>query len=95
MKAEFFLKHVPQRRDVPAGDVEFVRISGHHGKDEVERPATDADRGKFKAEYAAFKSPDPGPVAAVAESDAPPEIPEQKPAKKPRKPKAKPVDEER
>lgn len=43
--------------------VEFVELSGFHGKDVVVRVATEADRASYFQEYAAFKA---GPVAPVA-----------------------------
>lgn len=52
MNAEFKLKKVGDK------DVEFVVLSGGFmGKDSAERPATDADRAAYSAEYEAFKNP--------------------------------------
>lgn len=45
MRAEFFAE----------GDVEMVRISGHHGRDEVVRAVRAEDRLVFLEAYQAFK----------------------------------------
>lgn len=54
MHVEFFAKE--GTKDKAGKPVEYLRASGHHGKDVVERPATDADKRRFKSEYAAFKA---------------------------------------
>jgi hypothetical protein len=58
-----FLMHLPPMPSDADADyvhkpVEYVEIEGlGTGRDVVCRAATDADRQKFKAEYAAFKPP--------------------------------------
>lgn len=58
MSVEFYVKQCPvtSKPDAAMESVEYVRIDVEPGHT-LTRPATDADRHRWKAEYAAFKAP--------------------------------------
>lgn len=75
MKAHFFLKSPPPShvdgKLLEHEPVEYVQVSGvHNGKDLVVRRATEADKQKWAAEYALFKSPGKaGPKAEAPKTE--------------------------
>lgn len=74
MQVRFEMRQPPPEKDMdgkelPGTPVEYVVIhSRRDGVDEVCRRATDKDRLRFKAEYAAFKAP-PKPAPAPTPKD--------------------------
>jgi hypothetical protein len=90
MNAKFFEKEVLGKAEKPGAErpvklVEHVEISGQHGKDVVIRASTPADRTRFKAEYAEFKSDTPAAQDEAVELEPVPKKPKAEKKPKPKK----------